>query len=682
MRFRVIEIIYNDLVSDKAKIRIAIDGNINKRLVKSKHFNYQIDGHYLGDIKEINQDFILSNVSKISILPNKLLQDISIYNYDKRELIIEMIEKGEFDNAIEVIEAEYIEGKYNNIIRSSLLNYVINEKLKNIGVNQEIIDDIEKTYHIELNEIFYEKPYIFAHYNLPMSKIIAISSNNKIICKAKLIQILENSANEQGHTFLYKEELADKVCSSLSEIDDILYDLSNENELIIERDLLGNECIYLNKYWKEEDELAKDICEISNKNGIDSLTKNVVDEYFLKNTFNKEQEKAVINEFGNQISVISGEAGTGKTTTIKAIVECTKKINPKSEIELLAFTGKAVEKLRQEVGMEAKTIHTFIQTLTKRNSEKIDMIVVDEASMVSLSLFYKLIHSIIENKKIRIILVGDANQLHAIGAGKVFQELMKTSIPITNLTEVKRQSEGNIIIDNSRKVLRSIEINKLSNGIKMKRGEFEFYEVNEFNIKNMVLKEIKQLLDNGVSIEDIQVISPIKSGKSGVDELNKSIAQTFNYVVGREFTKFGVLDKVMQMENNYQNNIFNGQVGQVIKVSRIQNDIEVHVLFDKNHIIIYKNKEIKQLDLAFSTTIHKMQGSDCKVIILVMSEEHVKFLDRNLIYVALTRAKERCIIIGNKNVFNDSILKKVPERNSNLAERINNIEKCNHGIAI
>lgn len=504
------------------------------------------------------------------------------------------------------------------------------------------------------------------------------------LIKASIVYAIKEDAKNNGNVFMYFDILEKKAKKLLTKkvskekFNIALDELKNESEIIIENDCNENLYVYISRLYKVELELANALSEIINNNKEinDERIKKFIDEYD-EIKLEKKQKEAIAVALKNNISIINGMAGTGKTTVIKVIIKAMKKIFGFNKIMILGYTGKSVQRAMEVTNLEAEgnTIHRFLgideKGKIKRNSKiKLDVLILDESSMVDITLMNMLLSSIECSK---IIFTGDYGQLPSIKEGQVFKDLILSNlIPTAKLEKIIRQKEGNIILENSKKINFGIGFQESSKGVKEKKKQFEFEECEAKDIKKKVIKTIEGLIKNDIDIYDIKVMSAIREGVNGVKDLNKKIIDKFNPINGREVSKLAVLDNVMAVKNNYNKNIFNGENGIIIRTEgdNFKGLKKVNVKFGENKIVEYKDDEINELELAYATTIHKMQGSEVPVAIIVVDNE--KVLTRELLYVAVSRAKERVIIIGNKGAFNNG-LKVTVNRNSMLVERMKNL---------
>ncbi len=570
----------------------------------------------------------------------------------------------------------------------------IKEKLLRMNLNEEISEKLIEDYGDNILFILESRPYVLSHYIADfkiVKEFIGKHKKNEVkediikdIVAAAIIYVLENVTAIEGHVFIYTDELgvrAKEIEEIVTEesIDVALKLLEFQKEIIVDRDDEGRQCVYPAILYRAEVQVANMVRDLVERNKIGYKELEKINEFIEAYkpsdiSLNLGQKEAIRTALLNNISIIAGGAGSGKTTVLKAITDGFRYLR-QSNIKLVSFTGKAVERLSKATDREATTIHKFLglreDGRRKVNRIKADVIIVDEVGMLGLELFLMLIESVKQNENLKVVLVGDHNQLPSIAPGNVLKDLINSGvIPVVRLTEVVRQEKDSLIITNANKVLRGITLDGSKVGLRLKKGEFEFIEADSENIKEKVIRIIDKLLDKGESIYDIQVMSLIKGGENGVEELNREIADKVNYVQEREIYKFGVLDPVIVIRNNYKKEVFNGQRAVAVRVERTLNRTEAVTIDFGDRVVDFNNNEIDDIEIAYATTVHKMQGSESETVIIVVDKEQSRMLTRELLYVAITRGVERVIVVGNKEAFNQGIKKAGKERYSLLAERL------------
>ncbi len=388
---------------------------------------------------------------------------------------------------------------------------------------------------------------------------------------------------------------------------------------------------------------------------------------------NGEQTDAVLAGVTKGVSIITGGPGTGKTTIVRCILEMLK--DQQKKVLLCAPTGRAAKRLTESSGVEAKTIHRALEMnptedagffhRNENNPLDADVVIVDETSMVDVTLFYHLLKALRSTTK--LILVGDKDQLPSVGAGNVLKDLIECKkIHTTELINIYRQEDSSLIVSNAH-LINSGHMPVIDNTSK----DF-FYEAgkdlssNAETIVDLVTTRLPNYFN--IKAQDIQVLAPMKAGPCGIDNLNRRLQMTINpHFSGVEltvdFAKFHVGDKVMQIVNDYQQpytkyepngmyqegtGVFNGDIGYITHIE--PETYETTVSFDDGKICKYERTNLSELTLAYAITVHKSQGSefDCVVIALVPGAPII--VTRNLLYTAITRAKKAVVLVGNKQV--------------------------------
>ena len=454
--------------------------------------------------------------------------------------------------------------------------------------------------------------------------------------------------------------------------------------------------IYLDYLYISESYIASKLAKMAlNEDfkilfNIDKEVKKSIENQSIK--LSEIQIDAIKSCFEENISIITGGPGTGKTTIINTISKIF--IENGYNISLCAPTGRAAKRIEETTGIEAKTIHRMLGYIpssyddighfeyNEDNPLDTDLIIIDEMSMVDVVLFEKLLRGIKDNTK--LIIVGDVDQLPSVGAGNVLKDLINSNkIKFTKLIDIFRQSENSNIIVNA---------HKINNGkepiLNEKNSDFFFLNTDAPSItRNIVVDLISRRLPKAYGYDyskDIQILTQSRKGICGVFELNKLLQDILNpkteasdeILVGNKL--FRVNDKVMQTKNNYNLSfiddegeenfgVYNGDMGHIIFIDKSSNKLTVEM--DDKRLIEYSLEDLDNLELAYAITIHKSQGSEFKSVIIPMFDGYKLLQTRNLLYTAITRAKENIVLVGDKNVMNNMI------RNNTINSRYSNLEK-------
>lgn len=414
--------------------------------------------------------------------------------------------------------------------------------------------------------------------------------------------------------------------------------------------------------------------------------------------FDESQKEAVRLACSSNVCVITGGPGTGKTTTMKGVVEAAV-LDGTKKLLFAAPTGKAAQRLSEATGREAKTIHRLLGfgpkgfAFNEKNplSTTSGLLVIDESSMIDLSLMTHLLKAIPASKKpLRIVFVGDVDQLPSVGTGTVFRDLIESGkIPVARLSSIHRQKEGSYIITNAHAINKATYNNKPELTMPdTLTGDFSFIDVQEKDhngkvvqgvVHNKVIGIVDELLRKKVAPNDIQVLCPSRGSSAGVTGMNASLQPMLNNPaakvvatknIGNTKVEFRVGDRVMQTRNNYTWNVFNGDVGTITGTTKDPDGKTLIKISFADTNIQARPQDFGDIDLCYGTTIHKSQGSEYPYVVIPVSNSDQFQLNKNLLYTAVTRAKKHCILVGDRELFLKSICKPGTRRNSALAEAI------------
>ena len=394
----------------------------------------------------------------------------------------------------------------------------------------------------------------------------------------------------------------------------------------------------------------------------------------------QKQKEAIKACLHHGVLVLTGGPGTGKTTVIKGILSILKAQGLK--IRLAAPTGRAAKRLSETTGQKALTIHRLLEANNLAQDDNLqlgfskdiddqldaDVIILDEVSMVDIVLMHHFLNAVPDG--CRIILVGDTDQLPAVGPGSVLKDIIRSQkIPAIRLDEIFRQAQTSMIIQNAH----IINAGRLPD-IRKQYSDFVFYELNDDTSITQKILDLctKDLPHEGFDVlKDVQVLSPMHRFLCGVENLNLMLQEQLNPKKNQDELKyssqtFRVGDKVMHIRNNYQKNVFNGDIGFIQDINNEKLTVDY---FD--HIVTYEKNELNELTLAYASSVHKSQGSEYKVVIIPLSTSHYIMLQRNLLYTAITRAKQKVVIIGSKKALMTAVQSnRTQKRYTLLAERL------------
>lgn len=569
--------------------------------------------------------------------------------------------------------------------------------LQGHGVSSAYATKIYKQYGDDSIEIVQKNPYqlaqdIFGIGFLTADRIAEKMGFDKLSperAQAGLIYTL-HQASDEGHVCLPYDRLLEQG-EKLLEIDRELLrtavkQLDSMQKVVLENKLSdeGNTpefMVYLTKYHICERLVAQRLHILKNTPRIIRTIKgpSAVEwvQKQLSITLANQQKEAILTSAMNTVSVITGGPGTGKTTIIKAILRIFQPLHAK--IVLAAPTGRAAKRMSEATGLEAKTVHRLLEyNMNKGGFSKnedypleADLVIVDEASMLDLILMHHLLKAI--PKGAMLILVGDVDQLPAVGAGNVLKDMIESqAIPVTKLNEIFRQAQSSAIITNAHRIIngKMPEMNNCTAD-----NDFFFFQEKE---PESTLDRIIDLVKIRVprkfgynSISDIQVLSPMNRGTCGTAILNEKLQEALNPAsteVIRGGRKFRIGDKVMQIRNNYDKNVYNGDIGYITEINTEEQNISVEI---DGTDVIYDYSDLDELTLAYAISIHKSQGSEYPVVIIPMTMQHYVMLQRNLIYTSITRGKELVILVGVQKAISIAVHNaKLMMRYGQLKERI------------
>ena len=472
---------------------------------------------------------------------------------------------------------------------------------------------------------------------------------------------------ESGDTLVEKQELFIKMkrCFKNNFSSDTF--ILHLNKSIEEADVIEiNDYLSLFEFYDTETSIIKDIDRINSiKNVLDEKKINKYinkyeDKYDIE--FNDDQKEAIIESIKNNFYIITGGPGTGKTTIIRAITQILEDFCniDKKDIALLAPTGRSAKRMSESVGAPSYTIHKFLKWNKESGSFGIDeynkahekVVIVDEASMIDIFLFSSLLKGLRVN--VKLLLIGDANQLPSIGPGDVLNDLLCVSdIKSKSLNKIYRVKEGSYISYLANDIKNVCEFESFDNNY----SDFRFVESSDDDIKDYLIEICNNVKNKHVSIENFQVLAPMYKGINGIDNLNDLMADIFNgeetkYKIGDKYYRVG--DKVIQLVNDVDNNVFNGDIGYIKRIDSIDRKLVVTIDFMGNHVI-YKSGEFDRFTLAYAISIHKSQGSEYDNVVIVLAKSFKRMFYNKLIYTAVTRAKSSLIIIGSIESFNSSV---------------------------
>lgn len=501
---------------------------------------------------------------------------------------------------------------------------------------------------------------------------------------ALIIYVMKNLCFNKGDTYLYLDEIYDNVIKILNydfnkeEFEDLLIEIAKTGKIKIEDDEY-----YLKEYFDSESNIANIVYYLTNKKDTNyKKIESEIDklELYFNVKYNDKQKLAIKNAYEKNFSIITGGPGTGKTTIIKAVVELYRKIKGYSfdmlatKLALLAPTGRAAKRMSESCLFPASTIHRFLKwnkesnkfMVNENNKSNMEFVIIDEVSMIDVNLLDNLFKGL--NKDVKIVMIGDYNQLESVAPGNVLKDLIDSNmINVTFLDEIYRQDENSYIT----KLAKEINDNELSEDFLTKKDDYSFIESDLYNLKEYIKKVCEKAIEKGYTKDDIQVLAPMYKGENGIDNLNRLLQNVFNPNRGQKELRYKDVifrenDKILQLENDPDNNVFNGDIGYISKI----NKGTISVDFDGN-IVKYALKDYIKIRHAYAISIHKAQGSEFKLVIVPIIFSYKIMLYKRIIYTAITRAKQNLTIIGDKAAFIYSIKNEISyERKTKLKDRL------------
>ncbi|HBM81784.1 MAG: ATP-dependent RecD-like DNA helicase [Clostridiales bacterium] len=561
--------------------------------------------------------------------------------------------------------------------------------LQSKGVSTAYAVKIFKTYGNDSIETVKSNPYRLADdiWGIgfrtadKIAQQMGFDKNSPERCRSGIIYVL-NELSQDGHCFAFKDQLVKKAWEVLETDKELIN--SAINEMIQSKSLIADtdDSIYLPPFYFSETGTAKRIKELVSfqsslylKNPDDIIEK-VEREQNIK--YDDVQIEAIKVASKSKFMVLTGGPGTGKTTTILAIIKVFERMG--ARVLLAAPTGRAAKRMSEATGMESKTIHRLLEYKPpegyKRGPDNpldCDVLIIDETSMVDIILMYNLLKAVSNNTI--VILVGDVDQLPSVGAGNVLKDIIDSGVVnVVHLTKIFRQAQGSSIIMNAHRINKGIFPN-LKGG---RKSDFFFIEEED---PERIVETIKDLCVRRLPryykvdpVEDIQILCPMQRGETGAHNLNTVLQDALNksdVFIHYGGTLYKLNDKVMQIKNNYDKGVFNGDMGIISYIN--MEDKTLKIRFDGTDVD-YDATELDEVMLSYAITVHKSQGSEYKIVVAPFTTQHYMMLQRNLLYTCITRAKKVFILIGTKKAIGMAISNnKIAERNTMLSNRLKGI---------
>ena len=567
--------------------------------------------------------------------------------------------------------------------------------LQSHGVSTSRSTRIYKTYGEDAIEVVSENPYRLARDITGIgfitadriAKNLGITEHSMIRARAGLNYILTEALSE-GYCGLPRSLLLKRAEELLTIPQDILIEalsLELAEEYIIEDTIAEEIVIFLGAYAQYEKNIAFKLKTLAHDlpiwNDIEDDKAIEWVESKLNIELAENQKEAIRKVISSKVTVITGGPGTGKTTLLNSIIKILKA--RKYRILLCAPTGRAAKRLSETTGLEAFTVHRLLKfdpklggfKYNQDNLLKCDALVIDESSMVDIPLMNHILKAL--PQEAGLMIVGDVDQLPSVGPGQVLKSIIDSQVfNVVRLTQIFRQAQDSDIITNAHKINQGMMPN-----LKTSKESTDFYFI-ETQAPEEIVSKIIQLVKERIPkkfnfnpIEDIQVLCPMQRGGCGAVSLNISLQQALNNNIEKSIQKYGhryaVGDKVMQIENNYDKEVYNGDIGRIKEIDFEEQELVI-TYDDKD--IRYDFNELDEIVLAYAVTIHKSQGSEYPVVIIPLTMQHYAMLQKNLLYTGITRGKKLVIVIGQKKAVAIAVRSKVNvHRYTKLKELLENL---------
>ena len=550
-----------------------------------------------------------------------------------------------------------------------------------------LIDDIEGIGFIKADEL---------------AKRLGVASDDPRRIRAALLYVIDQIAIQKGHTYVYHKQLLQSALQYLNQKSNQLLDLAQiegqiqaliqKKKIYIEGDFL-----FIPLLVNSEKGIAESIMRLQTEvQAEDEQVLNTISE--LKDemaiTYSPEQEEAIKMALKQPVSIITGVPGTGKTTVVQGILKAYGLLHHLSldptkyatsekpfPIALAAPTGRAAKRMTETTGLKASTIHRLLGygvdgvfQHDEFSQLDYDLIIIDESSMLDTLLAFQLFQSI--KTGAQVILVGDDNQLPSVGPGQVLKDLIESgAIPLTRLLTVHRQAQDSSIIS----LAHAVKNNHLPDDLRVKKPDRLYVEATHQQIPVYLKQIVENAISKGYTANEVQILVPMYRGDCGIDSLNVMLQEIFNppdeqnkreMTFGQRIFRIG--DKVLQLANQPETGVMNGDVGEVIGISyKNENDDKEEKLiacFDTKEVT-YKKGDLQNLTHAYCVSVHKSQGSEYPIVILPMTHAYHVMLQKKLIYTAITRAKRSLIVIGEYLAFDKGVKNEGEERQTTLRLR-------------
>ena len=593
------------------------------------------------------------------------------------------------------------------------LNYgteLVLAKLAAYGIPNKLAFQIQDTYKGETLEIVEQYPYQLVEdiqgigFKIAdqLAQQLGIESDAPERFRAGLIHTLLTQSMETGDTYLEARDLLAHTIELLENSRQVELDpslVADELAHLIEEDKVQNveTKIFENSLFFAEEGIRSNLVRLLEKGRQDRFEEEKILEAISQTEdnlgihYDRIQKQAIFDAITQKVFILTGGPGTGKTTVINGIIavysqlhELDLKKRADLPILLAAPTGRAARRMNELTGLPSATIHRHLGMTGDDDSSHLDdyldadFIIVDEFSMVDTWLANQLLSNISSNTK--LLLVGDAEQLPSVSPGQVLADLLQIpSIPQTKLEKIYRQSQDSTIVTLASQIQKGL----LPADFTEKKADRSYFEARNEHIPPMIERITSAAIRSGIPAQDVQVLAPMYRGQAGIDQINSLMQNLINPLEKDQLTfeapdcQYRQGDRVIHLINDAENNVFNGDLGYITdllpaKYTESKQD-ELTINFDGNEIS-YQRSEWYKIRLAYAMSIHKSQGSEFPVVILPITRSSHRMLQRNLVYTAITRAKSKLILLGEKVAFDYAVKNTGTARKTYLIERFGDIE--------
>lgn len=641
-----------------------------------KKYGLQLKFHHIERLSEITESSLVSYLSGdifTGVGPKTAQKIVNLFG-------VEAIQKILDDKSVleAVFKSEERQNRFYEELLENEKSVKINTELFSMGFSAVMAKRVIDSLGLSAPEIIRNDPYILIYKvdgfgfnradNIAMN--IGIKSDDERRIKAAVLYVMQEASHGQGYTYLTLDQIVIAASSFLqfnAEFEKYLIELEKDGQIVIEEDRY-----YLSDIYESELYITNGLYAIDSYEGRQFEDKEVINkiedvEKSLGYQFTNDQKAAILSAIKNKITVVTGGPGTGKTTVIQGIIEVYRRLYPtanlSAQVKVMAPTGKAAKRISEILSVNASTIHSGLKMhglgkIQMKQIEKLNqkLIIVDEFSMVDIYLAEALIRAI--NPEARLVIVGDVDQLPSIGPGQVLSDIINSEKFMTvRLTQIQRQAALSDVVYFANKINhQTIDFEDINfKG----QNDLYLYQKDEEDVKDFLLVAVERSLEQGYSmIDDIQVIIPVYGGELGIDNINALIQNAYIEPADRlRYCQIGENtfykgDKVMQLENNYDKEIMNGDIGYIKEIlltkdeEQNQNEAILTVDFD-GHEVNYTRDNLNDLTLAYAISTHKSQGSEYAVVIMPVVRAYNIMLKKELLYTAVTRAKEYLFIMGD-----------------------------------